>query len=178
MKAFEPLFDLSVQIKRTLAVIRSNWGYNHLLNLHDMLTTKLEKSMKVSLKTLAGVVALAVAAVTIAETVEDRIAPVGKVCMAGDPCAAAVVISTAPATLRSGEEVYKLKCVTCHASGAAGAPVYGDAQSWAPRIAKGVEVLYTGAIGGIGGMPAKGLCFDCTDEEIKGAVDHMLAGSQ
>ena len=66
----------------------------------------------------------------------------------------------------------------CHASGAAGAPKLGDVAAWAPRVAAGNDTLYSNAIGGFKGMPAKGLCFDCSDDEIKAAVDHMVSNSQ
>ena len=76
---------------------------------------------------------------------------------------------------RSGEEIYNSKCTACHATGAAGAPKTGVADDWADRIAKGVDTLYTSAISGLNGMPPKGLCMDCSDEEMKAAVDYMLA---
>lgn len=133
--------------------------------------------MKKIIAALAGLVVLA-SAYVVAETIEDRIKPVGEVCMAGDACAAAVVASASSSEPRSGSDVYTAKCAMCHASGAAGAPKMGDAGGWTARIAKGNDSLYTNAISGFNGMPAKGLCFDCSDDEIKAAVDHMVAGSQ
>lgn len=113
------------------------------------------------------------------ETVADRIKPVGEVCMAGEACAAAVVASAGSDGPRTGEEVYSTKCFTCHATGAAGAPKLGDVDSWQARLAeRGLEGLYDGAINGFKGMPAKGLCMDCSDEEIKASVDHILAKSK
>ena len=110
------------------------------------------------------------------DDIAARISPVGDLCMSGDDCAAApVVVASGP---RSGEEIYNSKCVACHASGAAGAPKFGDVAAWAPRISKGIDVLYTGAINGINGMPAKGLCMDCSDDEIKVTVDYMVSNSQ
>ncbi len=107
------------------------------------------------------------------ESLEDRIKPVGEVCMAGDPCAAAAVVASAEP--RSGEAVYSSKCFTCHATGAAGAPKLGDTADWEARIsARGKDGLYAGAINGYNAMPAKGLCMDCSDDEIKAAVDYML----
>ncbi|WP_305879928.1 cytochrome c5 family protein [Simiduia sp. 21SJ11W-1] len=111
------------------------------------------------------------------QEIADRIAPAGKTCLAGDDCAAAPVAAVA-AGPRTGVQVYDTKCVTCHATGAAGAPKMGDAGQWAPRIGKGIDTLYANAINGINGMPAKGLCMDCSDDEIKAAVDHMVANSQ
>jgi len=108
--------------------------------------------------------------------VAARIAPAGELCMSGDDCAAAPV-AAAPAGPRSGESVYSSKCSTCHASGAAGSPKYGSSD-WTPRVAKGIDTLYTSAISGFKGMPAKGMCFDCSDDELKAAVDYMVEGSK
>lgn len=112
------------------------------------------------------------------ETIEDRLKPVGEVCMAGDDCAAAVQVAAAGGGARSGADVYDTKCATCHATGAAGAPKLGDVAAWAPRLGKGMDVLYTSAISGFNGMPAKGLCFDCSDDELKASVDHMVENSK
>lgn len=111
------------------------------------------------------------------DSIEERIKPVGELCMAGDECAAAVAppITSGP---RSGGDVYKAKCATCHATGAANAPKLGDAAAWAPRVAKGLDTLYVSAISGFNGMPAKGLCFDCSDDELKAAVDYMVEESK
>ncbi len=110
------------------------------------------------------------------DDIAARIAPIGELCMAGDECAAAAVeVASGP---RSGEDVYSSKCIACHGSGAAGAPKLGDAGDWSARLGKGTDTLYTNAIAGFQGMPAKGLCFDCSDDEIKAAVDYMVSNSQ
>lgn len=135
--------------------------------------------MKILVKCVVALAILVSSSAFAAETVEDRIKPAGKVCMAGESCAAApLVVASAGAAARSGSDVYTAKCAMCHASGAAGAPKLGDVTAWAPRIGQGVETLYTHAIAGFNGMPAKGLCFDCSDDEIKAAVDHMVVGSK
>jgi len=121
--------------------------------------------------------ALAVQAAT--ESAADRTKPIGDLCMAGDPCASAAVASASSGEPRSGEQVYSTKCFTCHATGAAGAPKLGDAAAWAARLAeREVNGLYESAIKGFKAMPAKGLCMDCSDDEIKHAVDHILANSK
>ena len=109
----------------------------------------------------------------LSKEMEARLKPVGDLCMAGDDCAAAPV-AAGPAEPRTGAQVYETKCLSCHGTGAAGAPKYGDAAAWEPRIGKGVETLYTHAISGFNAMPAMGLCMDCSDDEIRAAVDHML----
>ena len=112
------------------------------------------------------------------DTLEERIKPVGNVCLAGESCAAAPVQTAAVAEARSGQVVYDTKCSSCHATGAAGAPKFADVAAWAPRIDKGLETLVGHAINGFNGMPAKGLCFDCSDEEIESAVIYMTDGSK
>jgi cytochrome c5 len=76
------------------------------------------------------------------------------------------------------ETVYNTYCMACHTTGAAGAPVIGEVSDWEPRIAKGLDVLYSNAINGIGTMPAKGLCMDCSDEDIESTVDYILSQSE
>ncbi|NCF17450.1 MAG: cytochrome c5 family protein [Haliea sp.] len=111
--------------------------------------------------------------------IEERIAPVGEVCLQGDnSCGGAA--ATASSGPRSGEDVYNSACMACHSTGAGGAPKLGDVAAWADRIAKGNDVLYAGGVNGVPGtgMIAKGGCMNCSDEEIHAAVDYMVAGSQ
>ncbi len=103
-----------------------------------------------------------------------RLAPEGEVALAS----AVAAPPTAGGGARSGEEVVDAKCGVCHASGAGGAPKTGSVDDWAPRIAKGVDVLYASAVNGLNGMPPKGLCMDCSPEEIHAAVDYMLEKSK
>lgn len=133
------------------------------------------KSIKVVLGVLL-VLGSMIAFAAVKDEVSARTSPVGSLCLSGQECAAApVVVASGP---RSGSDIYSSKCIACHGSGAAGAPKLGDKAGWAPRIAKGIDALYNGAINGINGMPAKGLCMDCSDEEIKVTVDYMVAESQ
>jgi len=131
---------------------------------------------------LAGAVALSTTAVAWAQSAReqeiiDRIKPVGEVCVEGDSACAAPVAAVASGP-RSGEQVYGTACVACHDSGLAGAPKIGVAADWAPRLAQGEEALVANAINGIRGMPPRGTCMNCSDEEIKLAVEHILAKSQ
>ncbi len=110
------------------------------------------------------------------EEMKARIAPVGSVCKAGESCAAApVAVSSGP---KSGKDVYGSACTTCHSIGVAGAPKTGSVEDWAPRIAKGIDTLYTHAIDGFNGMPAMGLCGSCSEDEIKAAVDYLVENSK
>ncbi len=132
------------------------------------------KSVKILVCLILAISAFHVAA----ETVEDRIKPAGTVCMAGDDCASAAGKVASADGPRSGKDVYDAKCAMCHATGAAGAPKLGDVAGWAARIGKGSDVLYASAISGFKGMPAKGLCFDCSDVELKATVDYMVDNSK
>jgi len=74
-----------------------------------------------------------------------------------------------------GAVVYQSYCEGCHATGAGGAPKYGDPADWNEPLKQGKEKIYENAIKGIDGMPAKGTCYSCDDNEIKLAVDYMIA---
>lgn len=100
--------------------------------------------------------------------VNARIKPVASVALA--PAAA-----PAPRAPRTGDAVYAASCAACHGSGAAGAPKLGDQAAWRPRLAQGAETLYDHAIKGLRAMPARGACMDCSDADLKAAVDYLVA---
>jgi cytochrome c5 len=105
-------------------------------------------------------------------TVLERIKPVGEVRVdTSTQVASAESVETAE---RSGKEIYSSKCAGCHTSGVMGAPKYASLEDWAQRIDLGLEKLTLSAISGKGGMPARGTCMDCTDNEIKVTVQYML----
>ena len=112
------------------------------------------------------------------EAIAARIQPAGKVCVEGDTTCARAVTTAAVSGPRSGAEIYGKSCLGCHDTGAAGAPRLGDAAAWSARLDKGMETLVSNAINGINAMPAMGLCMDCSDEEIKVAVEYILENSQ
>lgn len=87
-----------------------------------------------------------------------------------------IEIRDANRPLKSGEEVYKAQCVACHASGAAGAPKFGDTAAWAPRIATGFEALWNSALKGKNAMSAQG-GGDHNDIEIARAVVYLTAAA-
>ena len=86
--------------------------------------------------------------------------------------------ATASAGPKSGEEIYNGTCVSCHGTGAAGAPKLGDAAAWAPRIAAGMDSLLANATNGLNAMPPKGLCMACSDAELQSAIEYMVSNSQ
>ena len=58
--------------------------------------------------------------------------------------------------LRTGEEAYKAQCSACHASGVSGAPKFGDAAAWGPRLGAGFDALVQSALKGKGAMGPQG----------------------
>ncbi len=138
---------------------------------------------RLAISFLASLLAVGAFAVDLSDRqradIEDRIRPVGDVCLQGDSSCGgpAVAASSGP---RSGEEVYQAACFACHGTGAGGAPVLGDVAAWADRIAKGSDALYSAGINGVPGtgMIAKGGCMNCSDEEVNAAVDYMVENSQ
>ena len=102
------------------------------------------------------------------EAIKDRIKPVGSVHIAGAAAAA-------PAGALSGEDVYNKACVACHAAGVLGAPKLNNATDWSPRLEKGFDAVLSNAINGFNAMPPKGTCMNCSDDEIKAAIEYMTA---
>jgi len=83
--------------------------------------------------------------------------------------------ASAPRQLQTGEQVYKTVCSSCHASGAAGAPKFGDAAAWSARLGKGYDGLLTSVLKGKGAMPARGGASpaDVSDYELGRAVVYL-----
>jgi len=129
------------------------------------------------------------------DDIAQRIKPVGEVCVEGQECTAASSLATVPATAPATTPAtatgspqpgavdvagtYQKTCAICHAAGVAGAPKFASKEDWAPRIAKGTDVLYESAINGLApAMPAKGMCFTCSDDDLKELVDYMVDSSK
>ena len=101
----------------------------------------------------------------------ERIKPIGEVSI--DSSSSVVSTVTSNQIERSGEQVYS-KCQSCHDSGIMDAPKFGSLEDWAPRIERGIDDLLTVAIAGKGGMPPKGTCMDCSDKELKSAIQYII----
>lgn len=107
----------------------------------------------------------------------ERIKAVGEVCTAGANCDAAAPAASAggakKAAARSGAEIVTKHCAMCHGTpGVPGAP--RTAAEWKPRLAgKGIDGLVASATKGINAMPPKGLCMDCSDAELKAAIQQL-----
>ena len=84
--------------------------------------------------------------------------------------------AAAPLTATSGAELYEAKCKSCHEKGLLKAPVFGNKEEWAPRIAKGKETLYKHSAEGFNSMPPQAVD-GVSVEQIHAAVDYMIEKS-
>ena len=99
------------------------------------------------------------------EAIAKRIKPVAEVNLGAAGPAGRI--------LKTGEEIYKSVCTTCHATGIANAPKFGDRRDWAPRIREGQKELVRVALKGEGAMPARGGASELSDIEVERAVVYM-----
>ena len=58
----------------------------------------------------------------------------------------------------------------------ANAPKVADAAAWGTVMEPGMDVVLASAKKGKGVMPAKGLCMDCTDEELIASINYLING--
>lgn len=76
-------------------------------------------------------------------------------------------------TQGEGQAIVKHFCASCHAVHpliAVGAPRIGHSEDWAPRLQQDPAVLWSHTTEGYHAMPARGGCFECSDEQLKQAI--------
>jgi cytochrome c5 len=76
---------------------------------------------------------------------------------------------------QAGLKIYKQYCVSCHAKNPVlnlNAPLVGDKTEWRLRTRR--KNLLQRTLHGVGAMPARGGCFECSDAQIQAAIDYML----
>jgi len=86
---------------------------------------------------------------------------------------ASLALAQAPRE-RSGEQIVKQQCASCHEKGLNGAPRIDDRAAWAPRMQRGLDATVRSAIQGHGKMPARGGLPDTTDAELRAAITYMF----
>lgn len=136
------------------------------------------------------------------QSIEDNVRPAGQVCLAGQSCVGAtagtpsiaapaastsiaapvaavvaevveVVAAATEVAAFDVESTYQMSCFACHGTGAAGAPILGDADAWTERMAKGMDAVMVNVVDGVNAMPPKGLCMTCSDDNLQSLVDYM-----
>jgi len=109
-----------------------------------------------------------------AASVEKRLAPVGRVVVAGEEGAEEAAPAAADLT---GEQVVGQVCAACHQSGVLQAPKIGSKEDWQPRLDKGLDALVGNAINGLNAMPPRGGNANLSDDLIREATLYMLVQS-
>jgi cytochrome c5 len=110
------------------------------------------------------------------DAIAERLKPVGQVCVMGEECKGVGAVAVAAGgAARTADDIIGKHCSACHMPGILGAPKIGDTAAWKARAdAKGgLDGILATAISGINAMPAKGTCADCTDDELRGAIQKM-----
>ena len=102
------------------------------------------------------------------EATAKRIAPVAKL---------ELVDASGPKVFKTGEQVYKAVCASCHQAGVAGAHKLGDTAAWSVPVKTGLDAMVANAIKGKNAMPAKGGNPSLDDFEIARAVVYLANGS-
>ena len=76
----------------------------------------------------------------------------------------------------AGAALYEKQCKACHEKGLLAAPVFGDKEAWAPRIAKGIDTLHMHSAKGFNKMPAQAST-EVSEAQVHAAVDYMVAAA-
>ena len=111
--------------------------------------------------------------------IQNRIKPAGTVNIeaVSTPISAPATQNKQASTTNTspGQTTYEHHCIVCHRDGIAGAPKFRDENSWKPRLANAnIDALIASAIKGKNAMPPKGTCQECSDSDIKAAIEYMV----
>lgn len=112
------------------------------------------------------------------EMISERLQGADRVCLQGADCSsggASMTMAQAGGDEFSPEEVYQDNCAMCHDTGMANAPQPGQTDRWNTRLEEdGLDGVVANAISGINAMPPRGMCTDCTDDEVRQVVEYLL----
>ena len=76
-----------------------------------------------------------------------------------------------------GQQIVNHFCASCHAMKPLinlGAPRIGQKSDWLLRVNQGLDVLFKHTTEGYNAMPPRGGCFECSDEQLKKAIQVLL----
>ena len=83
-------------------------------------------------------------------------------------------------TPQEGQQIVQHFCASCHAPHPLiplGAPRMGVIKDWDARLKQGTTTFMQHTDEGIGLMPPRGGCFECTDHQLLLAIQHMLSAN-
>jgi cytochrome c5 len=86
-------------------------------------------------------------------------------------------LKTISGTKNEGKKIYTHYCANCHAQTPLiplGAPRIGEKSDWKLRVKQGIDVLFKHTDEGLNAMPARGGCFECTDEQLLLAIVEIV----
>lgn len=81
----------------------------------------------------------------------------------------------------AGEKIFQAFCGSCHADHPLidiAAPHLHDKKTWNFKRKMGEKALLAITINGTGLMPARGGCFECSDEQLRETIRYMLRESK
>lgn len=80
----------------------------------------------------------------------------------------------------AGQKIFKQFCTSCHGNPPIidiKAPHIGDKKSWQIRRQMGMQTLMKITTMGVGAMPARGGCFECSDNQLRETIRYILNAS-
>lgn len=87
-------------------------------------------------------------------------------------------LASVEGTPHAGEKIYDHFCSSCHARKPLiplGAPRIGVKSDWTPYTkSQSIDTMVKVIDSGVGAMPPRGGCFECTDQDLKAAIEYML----
>lgn len=81
----------------------------------------------------------------------------------------------------AGRKIFYEFCASCHGKQPLidiQAPRIGDRKAWKVKKQLGISVLLDITINGVGAMPSRGGCFECSDSQLRETIQYMLNQSR
>ena len=82
-------------------------------------------------------------------------------------------------TENTGKTVFEESCASCHTGGfkawLSGSPEIGEMDDWESFFEKGLSEMTKNVFEGSKRHEAKGDCDECTEEQIKAAIEYIMA---
>jgi len=81
----------------------------------------------------------------------------------------------------AGQKIFKQFCTSCHGNPPMidiKAPEIGDKKAWHIKQRMGMKALMKITTTGAGAMPARGGCFECSDEQLRETIRYILNESR